>query len=103
MIRIMDAILKINPDAKVSVNANDINQITWHDGTAEISRADIEATQVELKTAYDAKAYARARDEQYPLLKDFAEAYTEKEILADTTKWDDYVIKYNKVRTDNPK
>ena len=26
-----------------------------------------------------------------------------KEILGDTTKWVDYVVKYNKVRTGNPK
>jgi hypothetical protein len=31
------------------------------------------------------------------------EAYTEKEIGGDSTKWDAYVINYNKVRTDNPK
>lgn len=37
------AILKINPNAKFSVNANDIDQITWHDGTTPISKADIES------------------------------------------------------------
>jgi len=40
---IIDAILKINPNAKVTVNAEDYNQITWHDGTTPISKADIEA------------------------------------------------------------
>ena len=40
---IIQAILKINPEAKVSVNADDINQITWHKGTTPISKADIEA------------------------------------------------------------
>ena len=59
--------------------------------------------QVELQAEHDAQAYARSRDTQYPSLKEFAEAYTEKEILADTGKWDEYVVKYNKVRTDNPK
>jgi hypothetical protein len=39
----------------------------------------------------------------YPSLKDFAEAYTEKEIGGDSTKWDAYVVKYNKVRSDVPK
>jgi len=100
---IVQAIKAINPSAEVSVNAEDFEQITWHNGTAVISKADIQAKQAELQTEYDAQAYARARDGQYPSLKDFAEAYTEKEILADTTKWDDYVVKYNKVRTDNPK
>ena len=29
---IIKSILAIKPDAQVSVNAEDINQITWHDG-----------------------------------------------------------------------
>jgi len=37
------AILKINSNAEFSVNADDINQITWHNGTTPISKADIEA------------------------------------------------------------
>ena len=40
---IIEAILKINPNAQVTVNADDINQITWHEGTTPISQADIEA------------------------------------------------------------
>ena len=31
------------------------------------------------------------------------EAYTEKEIGGDSTKWDAYKTAYNKVRSDNPK
>jgi hypothetical protein len=56
-----------------------------------------------LQTEYDSLAYARARDISYPNLKEFAEAYTEKEIGGDDAKWNEYVTKYNKVRTDNPK
>jgi len=37
------AILKINPTAQFSINADDINQITWHNGTTPISKADIQA------------------------------------------------------------
>ena len=37
------AILKINPNAEFTINADDINQITWHNGTTPISKADIEA------------------------------------------------------------
>jgi propanediol dehydratase large subunit len=40
---IIEAILKINPNAQVSVNADDINQITWHNGTTPIPVADIQA------------------------------------------------------------
>jgi len=37
------AILKINPNAEFTINADDINQITWLNGTTPISKADIEA------------------------------------------------------------
>ena len=52
---IIEAILKINPSAEVSVNGEDINQITWHNGTTPISKADIEAqfTAVEFDMAME--------------------------------------------------
>ena len=42
---IIEAILKINPNAKVVVKGDDINtcEIEWHNGTTPISKADIEA------------------------------------------------------------
>ena len=42
---IIETILKINPNAKVTVYGDDINtcEITWHNGTTPISKADIEA------------------------------------------------------------
>ena len=48
---IIEAILKINPNAEVTVKDNDINEITWHNGTTPISKADIEAKMAELPTA----------------------------------------------------
>ena len=103
MIPIINAVLAINPSANLSVNAEDFNQITWLDGTPEISKADIQAKQAELQAEYDSLAYARKRGGEYPSTKDFMEAYTEKEIGGDSTKWDAYIINYNKVRTENPK
>ena len=49
---IQKAILKINPNAEVSVNGEDINtcEIEWHNGTTPISKADIEAKMAELPT-----------------------------------------------------
>ena len=38
---IIKAIIAINPRAKGSVNAEDFEQITWHEGTTPISDADI--------------------------------------------------------------
>ena len=52
---IIEAIKKINPNAEVTVNADDINQITWHNGTTPIPVADIQAqfTAVEFDMAME--------------------------------------------------
>ena len=49
---IIEAILKINPNAIVTVTGNDINtcEIIWHEGTTPISKAGIEAKIAELPT-----------------------------------------------------
>ena len=65
---IIEAILKINPNAKVTVNADDFNQITWLNGTTPIPKADIEAKMVEVQADYDAKQYQR--DRVYPSIGD---------------------------------
>jgi hypothetical protein len=70
MIDIAKAILAINPSAEVSINAEDIDQITWLNGTAVISKSDIQAKQAELQTAYDNKKYQRDRAIAYKELKE---------------------------------
>jgi len=100
---IASAILAINSNAQVIIKDEDLDKIEWLAGTTPISKADIQAKQAELKTAYDNKAYARKREKEYPSVKDFMEAYTEKEIGGSSTKWDAYKTAYNKVRSDNPK
>ena len=65
---IIEAILKINPNAKVVITDNDINQIEWLDGTTPISKADIEAKMVEVQAEYDANQYQR--DRVYPSIGD---------------------------------
>ena len=67
---ICSAILAINPSAQVSVNAEDLDQITWHAGTEVISKSDIQAKQAELKADYDAKEYQRKREPEYPSIAD---------------------------------
>ena len=63
---ILNAIRKINPNAKASVNADDINQITWLEGTTPIPVADIEAKMVEVQAEYDAEEWKRNRQSEYP-------------------------------------
>ena len=69
---ILKAILKINPNAEAVVIGNDINtcEITWHNGTTPISKADIEAKMVEVQADYDAKQYQRDRISEYPNLQE---------------------------------
>ena len=43
MNKIINAILKINPQAQVSVSAEDINSIVWENKTTPISKSEIEA------------------------------------------------------------
>ena len=61
---IEEAISKINPKAEFKIDADDINQITWLNGTTPIPVADIEAKMTELQAEYDANQYQR--DRVYP-------------------------------------
>jgi len=96
---VIKAILKINPTAEVSVSGNDINTITWHNGTTPISKADIEAKMAELQTAYDNNAYQRVRATAYPSWQEQMDLQY-KDLLNGTTTWKDAVAK---VKSDNPK
>jgi hypothetical protein len=63
---IIKSILAINPNAEVTVRADDIKQITWHRDTTPIAEADILAKQAELQADYEAKEYQRNRASEYP-------------------------------------
>ena len=67
---IIEAILKINPNAEVSVDGEDINTIEWHNGTTPIPVADIEAKMTELQAEYDAEEWKRNRQAEYPTHED---------------------------------
>ena len=66
---IIDAILKINPNAEVTVHEDNINSIEWLNGTTPISKEDIKAmmpiVEQELKdaeqTAIDKKASGKQK------------------------------------------
>ena len=69
---IIEAILEINPNAKVVVRGSDIDtcEIEWTDGTTPISKADIEAKMVEVQADYDAEEWKRNRQAEYPSIDD---------------------------------
>tara|TARA_R100001440_G_scaffold53208_1_gene72868 strand:+ start:139 stop:399 length:261 start_codon:yes stop_codon:yes gene_type:complete len=55
---VIKAILKINPNAEVSVSGNDINTIVWENGTTPIPVADIK-TQIPVVEQEEADATAK--------------------------------------------
>ncbi len=63
---IIEAILKINPDAQVSVSGNDIDSIVWENGTTPIDKSEIQTKIDELQAEYDAEEWKRNRQAEYP-------------------------------------
>ena len=70
MTDISKSIQAINPNAEFSINAEDINQITWHNGTQPIPANEILAKQQELIAEYNAKQYQRNRAKAYPSIQE---------------------------------
>ena len=68
--KVIKAILKINPEAQVSVSEDNINTIVWENGTTPISKSDIETKMAELETEYVNNKYQRDRAAEYPSIKD---------------------------------
>jgi hypothetical protein len=92
------AIRAIHSNA-VTINGNDKSNIVALDD----SDNEITIDWIKVEAWSDPDLYKINRLAQYPSLQDFAEAYCEKEIGGDSTKWDAYKTAYNKVRSDNPK
>ena len=72
----------------------------------EFSQSDYDQAVIDLANnkMFEAnEKWSQDRAEHYPQMVEFIEAYTEKEILDNSTKWDEYVVKYNEVRSDYPK
>jgi len=103
---ILEAIKKINPNAEASVNANDINQITWLEGTTPISKKDIldMLPQVELDMALESlrnKRNALLAETDYLALSDNTmteEVKTYRQKLRDITEGLTTLAKVKKVK-----
>ena len=55
---IFRAVKIINSDAKLSISGNNLDSITWEDGTTPISKSDIEAKLTQAQNELDAEAQA---------------------------------------------
>jgi hypothetical protein len=71
MTNIAKAIKAINNLAEFSINANDINQITWLNGTTPIDNETILNKKQELIAEYQANEYKRQRSNEYPDFKEY--------------------------------
>ncbi len=99
------AILKINPKAEFTINAEDIKQITWLNGTTPISESDIKAQlpAVEFDTAMELLRIERnklLRDTDFYALSDVTmseDIKTYRQKLRDITEGLDTVDKVSKV------
>ena len=90
----VQAILKINPSAKVNVTKRQGEEevITWLDGTAEISTADIDAKKAEF-------AYVELRERAYPSWEDQLDMQYHDKVNG-TSTWQDAI---QAVKDANPK
>ena len=90
----LQAIKKINPNAKVSITQknNEDEVITWLDGTAEISQADIDAKKSEF-------AYLETRERAYQ--KELGSWDKQLEMIFDD--FDGWKAKVQAIKDANPK
>ena len=104
---IIEAILKINPNAKIVVRGDnkdiDNNQIEWLEGTTPILKADIEAKMVEVQAEYDANQYQR--DRVYPSIGDQLDMlwHTMDKDMELQNKFYDFYQTIKKVKVAHPK
>ena len=70
MTNIAKTIKAINNLAEFSVNAEDVNQIEWINGTKPIPANEILAKQRILQLEYEGAKYQRDRAKQYPSIAD---------------------------------
>ena len=99
MTTIIKSILEINPTAQVSISADDINTLVWHNGTTPIPANEILAKQQELIAEYNAKQYQRDRAKEYPSIQEQLDLqYWDK--INNTNNWEQAInavkIKYPK-------
>lgn len=70
MTTIIEAIIALNPDAKVVVSGENVDTIEWHNETTPIPAEKIFAKQKELIAKYKANQYQRDRAIAYPSIQD---------------------------------
>ena len=93
------AIKAINSSAQFTINAEDINQITWVNGTTPIPANQILAKQQELIAEYNSNQYQRDRANEYPDFKDYLDGI----VKGDDAQIDKYIADCLAVKAKYPK
>ena len=71
MANIVDAILALDADAKVTVQSEDYDKITWFDDNPnKITVDQIKTKKAELDKLDEANKYKMQREKEYPLMQD---------------------------------
>ena len=96
---IINAILKINPNAKVVVKGNDIDNIEWHNNTPPISKELILEKVAELQAEYESTQYQRDRAKEYPDFKEYLDGI----VKGDQAQIDKYIADCLAIKTKYPK
>jgi hypothetical protein len=96
---IAKAIKAINSLAEFSVNADDINQITWLNGTVPIPTNQILAKQQELIADYESNQYQTDRANEYPDFKEYLDGI----VKGDQAQIDKYIANCLAVKAKYPK
>jgi hypothetical protein len=93
------AIKLINNLAQFTINADDVNQITWLNETTPIPANEILAKQQELIAEYNSKQYQRNRAKAYPSIQEQLDMqYWDK--INNTDTWEQAI---NAVKAQYPK
>lgn len=92
----IDAIISL-VDGSLSGNTDGTN-VTYDDGQTPPSEAEIDAEFKRLQDEFDAQAYARTRQRQYPEIGDQLDDLYKKGAFSD-----EMAAKLKKVKDDNPK
>ena len=79
---IFRAVKIINSDAKFSISGNDLDSITWENGTSAISKSDIEAKLTQAQNELDTAATKKINDKASANAKLKALGLTDDEIEA---------------------
>ena len=97
-----DALIQLRPTAIFEIIHGDNPRLNWQSVDTPPSDAEIDAKVVELEAAANAVAYRGHREDQYPPLEDFVDAYYWAQ-KGDNSLLDAYVSKVDAVKAKYPK